>query len=151
MPWTNVRSEALLKADLAGLLIDIADNNGNENAAQVGTDILEKEYKSFKRFLAETSLQYNIGNGKSTLYKIRRKAQGSIFSLASIELLTESKNHYWRAYKMMDRKTINLRNRLLVNLGNDLDTSGRVVEALQYFDYVLKSNPNHANPNYQRN
>ncbi len=133
--------DAILKATLAGFLIDIGEEGGIEKAVLDGLKIYGQDCSSLKRFISEASLQYNIGNGKHSLFKIQRKELGFEFKPSTIELLTEAKNHYWRAFKLLEPEDESIRPQLLVNLANTLSTSGRVVEALQYFDLALQVFP----------
>ena len=129
---------AFLKADLAGLLIDIGAEGQIKEPILEGLEIFQKDRKPFCKFIREYSLEYNIGNAKSGLFKIQRMNPSFKFSPESIAPLVEAKNHFWRAYKLMTSKDKEIRLQLLVNLANTLDTSGRVVEALHYYDQVLK-------------
>lgn len=144
------RMDAILEVKLAGFLIDIGEESNLESAVIEGLRIHEQDYHLLKRFVKEVSLQYNIGNGKSTLFKIRRGRTGFDFSPSAIELLTEAKNHYWKSFKLFQPDDELLHPQLLVNLANSLSTSGRVVEALQYYDLVLNLYPDFPQAHYNR-
>lgn len=128
---------SVLKAKLAGLLIDLGEEGQNEKAILEGIQTLEDNRKHVSKYIHEGSSEYNLGNAKSGLFKIRRTHQGFRFSPESISLLTEAKNHYWRAYKLFQSTDNDIIPQLFVNLANALDTSGRVVEAIQYYDKAL--------------
>ncbi|MBT3379349.1 MAG: hypothetical protein HN742_26355 [Lentisphaerae bacterium] len=138
---TGTRQGSMLMAQLAGLLIDAGSEGAIESAVYEGIGIFEKERDNLKQFVANSSIEYNIGNAKDALFKLRRSRVGFRFSPESIALLTEAKNHYWRAYKSAPKRNAAFRLQLLTNLANVLDTSGRVVEALQLYDEVLDANP----------
>jgi len=137
------------KAQLAGLLIDIGEEGIIEKAALDGLKIFENDRKDFRKYILEASLEYNIGNGKSALFKIKRSLPNFKFKPETIELLTDAKNHYWRAYKQIPEDDKNMRPQLIVNLANTLSESGRIVEALHYFDLAIIQKPDfskaHAN------
>jgi tetratricopeptide (TPR) repeat protein len=132
---------AILKSNLAGLLIDIGEEGKIEEAILDGMKIFIKDRSSFCKYIDEGSIEYNLGNAKSGLFKIQRTKQGFKFNPESIELLTDAKNHYWRAFKLLPSENTSLWPLLLVNLANTLDTSSRVTEAICYYDLVLEKFP----------
>lgn len=147
---TSNPRDAYLVAILAGLLIDIGEEGDIEQAALDGVKLFEAHYQTLSNHVKEVSLQYNMGNGKSSLFKIRRKNPGFQFRPNTITLLTEAKNHYWKAFKLLQPEDEDLRPQLLVNLANTLSTSCRVVEALQYFDLTLQQFPEFPQANANR-
>ena len=132
---------ACVKAELAGKLIDIGSEGHIEEAAQKGIEIYESEREHLKKFVSEASIEYNLGNGKGALFTIGRTKNSFEFKPETIRLLLDEKNHFWKAHKLFGLKHDYLRSQLLVNLANALSYSGRVVEALQYRDMVLKEAP----------
>jgi hypothetical protein len=142
--------DAIIKSKLAGFLVDIGSEAGNDEILKKGLDIFIMEYDSFKIFFSEASLQYNIGNAKSSLYKINSNKDKLNFRANNIELLTEAKNHFWQAYKAYSPNERVNHPDLLTNLANTLDSNGRIVEAIQYYDIVLKTSPNFPMANANR-
>ena len=142
--------EALLKAKLAGFLIDIGSEGQIEEPIRYGIDICQKHRDAFCKFIHEGSIEYNLGNAKSGLFRIQTTNSDFKFNPANIGILTEAKNHYWRAYKLLPKDDIIARKQLLTNLANTLDTSCRVVEALHYYDQVLQEDPKFPQANASR-
>jgi len=147
---TARQKDISLKANLAGFLIDIGAEGGIEVAASEGLAIYEREYSVLRKFIKESSLQYNLGNGKSALFRIQQGKPGFKFTPKSIESLTNAKNHYWKAYKLLEPNENKLRPQLLINLANALRDSGRIVEAFQYFDLTLAQFPDFPQAIYNR-
>lgn len=137
----TTKYECILKAKLAGLLIDIGEEGLLEEAILKGIQTLGDDRHYISKFIHEGSSEYNLGNAKSGLFKIQRTKPGFKFSPENITLLTEAKNHYWRGYKLFQSTNHHIIPQLFVNLANALDTSGRVVEAIQYYDKVLAVHP----------
>lgn len=141
---------SLLKAKLAGFLIDIGSERQIESIVRDGIEIYNKNKKYFSKFIHESSIEYNLGNAKSGLFRIQRITPTFEFNPENIGILTEAKNHYWRAYKLLPKNDIGLKKQLLTNLANTLDSSCRVVEALQYYDQVLNEDPGFPQANASR-
>ena len=144
------QSMVMLKYDLAGMLIDIGEEGRIEKAVINGIYILANDEDDFKKYFSEDTLEYNLGNGKSTLFKIRRSDPEFKFRPDSTELLTEAKNHYWRAYKQFSGNDTFFKHQLVTNLATVLSSSGRISEALQYFDQVISENPKKAKAQAKR-
>jgi tetratricopeptide (TPR) repeat protein len=140
----SIASGALLKAQLAGLLIDIGAEGRIEKAIRDGIEICLSDRASFLAYIAEGNLEYNLGNAKISLFTLKRLEPQYRHNLESVGLLTEAKNHYWRAYKLLTPSNQEIWVQLLVNLGNTLSTSSRIAEALQYYDLALQYDPNFA-------
>lgn len=135
------KHETVLKAKLAGLLIDIGEEGQIEIAILEGIQILKDNCNHIAKYIHEGSTEYNLGNAKSGLFKIKRSSPDFKFSPENISLLTEAKNHYWRGYKLFQSTNDRIIPQLFVNLANALDTSGRVVEAIHYYDKALAQEP----------
>lgn len=131
---TTTKYGCILKAKLAGLLIDIGEEGQIEEAIIEGIQTLQDDRHHFSNFIHEGSTEYNLGNAKSGLFSIQRTKSGFKFSPENIALLTEAKNHYWRGYKLFQSTNTDIIPQLFVNLANALDSSGRVVEAIQYYE-----------------
>ena len=137
----SIPNNAFLKGKLAGFLIDIGSEGKIEEPIKDGIDIYNKNYNIFIKFIHKSSIEYNLGNAKSGLFHIQRAASDFKYLPKNTGLLTEAKNHYWRAYKQLPKDNIEFRKQLLTNLANTLDESGRVVEALQYYDQIITEDP----------
>ena len=142
--------DSLLKAKFAGFLIDIGSERQIESLIRDGIEIYNKNKKSFSKFIHKSSIEYNLGNAKSGLFRIQRSSPTFEFNPENIGILTEAKNHYWRAYKLLPKADIDLKKQLLTNLANTLDISCRVVEALQYYDQVINEDPEFPQANASR-
>lgn len=139
-----------IKSRLASCLIDIGSEGYIEEAAKSGIRIFSEDRAHFRKFVSEASIEYNLGNGKAALFSIRRTDSGFQFKPENIDLLTESKNHYWRSQKFIGLEYGGLRPQLLVDLANALSNSGRIAESLQYRDLVLREVPDFPHANASR-
>ena len=137
---TTTKNGYILKVKLAGLLIDICEEGQIKEAIEKGIQTLQNDRIHFSNFIHEGSTEYNLGNAKSGLFRILRTKPGFTFKPENITLLTEAKNHYWRGYKLFQSTNSEIIPQLFINLANALDSSGRVVEAIQYYDKVLVKN-----------
>lgn len=147
---TTTKHGFILKAKLAGLLIDIGEEGQIEEAILEGIQTIKDNRHHISNFIHEGSSEYNLGNAKSGLFRIKRTKPGFKFSPKNVALLTEAKNHYWRGYKQFQSTNNDIIPQLFVNLANALDSSGRVVEAIQYYDKVLVENPDFPQANASR-
>ena len=137
----NTNGDLLLKIDLAGFLIDIGEEGGIKQAALEGLKLIEDERENIKGLISESSIEYNLGNAKNTLFKIENEENGAHYYAKDIGYLIESKNHYWRAYKIDFDERGNINPLAMVNLANTLSLCGRTVESLQFYDRVLEKYP----------
>jgi tetratricopeptide (TPR) repeat protein len=129
----------LQKAQVACLLVDVGAASRDETMVRGGLRLFEQDYAAFSEAICLSSLEYNLGNAKKTLYDLAVIERQERFRPEAIELLTESKAHYWRALKLTG-STIPSPG-LLVNLANALDQCGRVVEALMWYNRALTIEP----------
>lgn len=130
--------QAALKATLAGWLVDLGGESGQERPVRAGLEILEKERHRLAAGVDEVTYEYNLGNGRWALFGIERRRPGFQLKPDSLENLLRAKSHYWRAYKKLSGPSIGFREKLLVNLGNLLRVSGRIPEAVQMFDEAIQ-------------
>lgn len=137
-----------LEAKLSGLLIDLGERLWKEELTKEGLAFLEEHNEELKRIIQPASLEYNIGNAKQTLYTILRFKEKQKFTPESISLLIEAKDHYWKALKfnVPDR----MQRELCVNLANSLDSTGRLVEALYWYDQALSVDPDFGMAHFNR-
>ncbi|PQJ26718.1 hypothetical protein BSZ35_19195 [Salinibacter sp. 10B] len=143
-------ADALLKVELANILIDAGAEGRIADAIYRGIELYESNRKAIGQFVAETSIEYNLGNAKSGLYGVTVDRSSPRVGLEELSLLTEAKNHYWRALKVSRSDFQEHELMLHVNLGNALRDAGRIVEALQYYDEVLQEDPGFAKANGNR-
>lgn len=132
---------AVLRMALGALLIDIGAEAGIEDAVRRGLSILELEQSHVDERLDRAQFEYNVGNAKKSLFDIAKAKPDFAFKPDSIAVLTEAKNHYWRALKVFEKTGRHLPPTLLVNLGNVLDNCGRVPEALIWYNRALTLHP----------
>ena len=144
------KGDYYLKNELAGFLIDIGEAGRIKESVVAGLKIIEQERENIRGIITEGSIEYNLGNAKSALFKIQREEFGFRYVPQNIKYLIEAKNHYWRAYKYEDESASKIRPELIVNLANTLSSCGRIVESLQFYDLVLKIYPDFPNANTSR-
>jgi tetratricopeptide (TPR) repeat protein len=129
----------LQKAQVSCLLVDVGASSRDETMVRAGLGLLEQNYAAFSEAIHSSSLEYNLGNAKKSLYDIAVLEHQERFRPEAIELLTEAKGHYWRALKLTGSMIPSPE--LLVNLANALDQCGRVVEALMWYNRALTVDP----------
>ena len=140
----------LFKSKLAGFLIDIGEEGNIVSAAENGLKIFEEEVVTFQKYLWIGSIEYNMGNAKSTLFKSNRKNKDFKYIPINFQLLVEAKNHYWRAYKLSYSKYGNIEPEFIINLANTLSSCGRITESLMYYDMVILKFPDFPQANASR-
>lgn len=143
-------ADSFLKTELANLLIDAGSEGLIPDAIRRGIGIYESNRDTIEQHVEQTSIEYNLGNAKSGLYGITADRSKPRLDLEEMELLTEAKNHYWRALKTSRSDMKRHKRMLRVNLGNALSQAGRTVEALQYYDEVLREDPEFSKANGNR-
>jgi tetratricopeptide (TPR) repeat protein len=134
-------SDAFIKAELAGWLIDIGDEIGDEHRIQQGVDAIEHDREALAEFVSPASIDYNLGSAKHALFRLRAMRPGFRPSISSVQPLNEAKNHLWRACQMEFSDGNEPPPDMLTNLGFALTASNRFVEAIQWYDRVLKADP----------
>ncbi len=137
-PPEGERNLALWQGALAGWQIDLGMSAGDAGRIQQGLGQLEAKTEVWCRFIHPLSIEYNLGNGKKCLHDLGIHARQESYSPKGIALLIEAKKHYWKAVKLLDGEP---NPELYVNLGNCLDGSARVVEAISCYDEALRQNP----------
>lgn len=140
----NKKNDLYLLAEIAGSYITLGSEAYNLNAVNKGISIFQDNYDLLKTKITEDSINYCLGNGFHAIYKISTKDDNNFFPTPENvkESLFEAKQSYLRAFKKIDIENLNDYSiQVLTNLGNNLNHSGRIVEALQLFDIVLEHNP----------
>jgi hypothetical protein len=129
----------LQKVRIACLLVDVGASSQDGTMVQAGLDLFDRNYAAFSEDIHPTTLEYNIGNAKKSLYDIAVAERQGRFRPEAIELLTEAKAHYWKVLKLAGDATVSPE--VFVNLANSLDQCGRVVEALMWYSRALSLEP----------
>lgn len=132
---------ALLAVRLACLLIDASAATFSLNDAIRGLYLLEECRAVLDSLITQANYEYNLANAKHTIFNIHRNTRSFRYRPETIDLLTQAKDHYWKAFKLMDSGERGPRAELLVNLGTVLSESGRVAEAIRCYDEVLEQDP----------
>lgn len=138
---SNGSKDYLLLAKIAGLLIDIASENMDSKAAEEGIKIFEEHAKAFVDVITQDSYYYNLGIGKEALYKVRKYSQGLPSPQRIKPELIEAKNAYYKASKLSDKTDWSLALKIQSNLAGNLGQAGRVVDAINYYQSILKAYP----------
>lgn len=134
--------QAYIIAELGGLLIDIAEESRDVKPGIKGLGIYKRKEKLIKKYFLDDSYYYNLGNAYDIIYKIKLFNKRVEYKPKNLWLLNQAKNSLWKAYKSCSsHPKKEFQPHYLVNLGNSLDRSGRVVEALQFYDLVIKKEP----------
>lgn len=134
-----------LKMQFAGFLIDIGSEGFIFEASINGLRIYLENEDMFRKITPEFYVEYNMGNAKKSIFNIRRSNEG--YNEATIGILNEAKNHYWKSYKLCQKLKTEIKPNILVNLGTSLSACGRIVEALQCFDSVISKYSDFPNAN----
>lgn len=138
------KTSIYLLAEIAGSYISLGDEAYNLNAVNKGLLLFKNNLDLFEKKITKESIDYCLGNGYHALYKISIKSIQTYFPKPEFVIgnLFNSKQSYFKAYKRLDLRNLNdFSIQVLTNLGNNFNHSGRIVEALQLFDMVLKYNP----------
>ncbi|MGN6326132.1 LA2681 family HEPN domain-containing protein [Pseudolysinimonas sp.] len=142
---------AQLKFTSSSMLINLGDDHRDRDAVESGIrcaqDALEQDGEPQ---LAE-QLQYNIANGRSALHKLNAREWKAadptlppgLIALRDREML----RHLRRGFSVVGYSAAHddTRGRALCNLGNELDHSGRWVEAYQAYVDALTADPTNGN------
>jgi tetratricopeptide (TPR) repeat protein len=142
---------AQLKFTCSSILINIGDDRYNRDAVESGIRCAQEALdRDGEPQLAE-QLRYNVANGRSSFHKLNaREWKASepdlppgLIALRDRELLRLMRRGFWDVgYSDAAADT---RGRALCNLGNELDHSGRWVEAYQAYVDALTADPTNGN------
>lgn len=141
-------SAPIFEARISLLLIDIGEQLWDEVVTKEGLTFLEENLIELSQVIQPASLEYNIGNAMKILYNISRRKSKVGFTPESISILSEAKDHYWNASK--HNVPVQMSRELCVNLANTLDSAGRMVEALYWYDQALSVDPTFGMAHYNR-
>lgn len=140
----NKKDDLLLLAEIAGSYITIGSESYNITSVEKGLSIFQDNIEILKSAITEDSIDYCLGNGFHAIYKITIQEKDNFFpNPENVKgSLFDAKQYYLKAFKKINLEQLNDYSiQILTNLGNNLNHSGRVVEALQLFDMVLFHNP----------
>lgn len=140
----NKKKNFYLLAEIAGSYITLGSEYNILESVNKGMSLFNNNHELLKMAITEESIDYCLGNGFHATYKISAEKEVNFFPTPEIvkESLFEAKQAYLRAFKKIDIENLNnFSIQVLTNLGNNLNHSGRIVEALQFFDLVLQYNP----------
>lgn len=138
------KKDNFLLVEIAGSYISLSNENLDQACALIGLELFRDYRIEITGKVTESSIEYCIANGYSALYKIEIKDQKEWFiTPESIKgNLFKAKQSYLKSFKLLDLQELDdFPIQVLTNLGNNLNDSGRIVEALQLFDLVLQFNP----------
>lgn len=128
------------EAELYGFLCDLGAESGNEVHLMRSIAFMEANESALEPLLLKSSYYYNLANAKSSLAKIRmRKMPGVRSPYEAEETLHDAISLYWRAYT--EANGDDLQDQIAINLSNALTAAGRYIEAIQFFDLVLRRSP----------
>ncbi len=130
--------ELLEKGTFAGLLIDVGAAVADRALIEKGRSMFEADREDFEDLLGISQLEYNLGNAAKELFTIARSDRNWRYCPSNMTDAYSAKSHYWRAFAAKPMPSQEL---LLTNLANCLNTCGRVVDALDYFDRCLRDAP----------
>lgn len=138
----NEEEKAYLLAEMAGFLIDISGESGDEKPVVKGLGIYKRNEELFKKYFWHGSYYYNLGNAYDTISKIKLVNKRLEYKPKNLWLLNQARNSLWKAYKCIPSHPENdFQPHFIVNLANTLDRSARVVESLQFYDLVIQNVP----------
>lgn len=136
----NNNGDLFLLSEIAGSYITLGSESYNLDSVNKGILIFQNNKELLKTAITEDSIDYCLGNGFHAIYQITAQSENSSFPTpANVrDSLFQAKQSYLKAFKKIDLGNLNdFSIQVLTNLGNNLNRSGRIVEALQLFDMVL--------------
>jgi len=140
----NKKADLFLLAEIAGSYITLGSESYNITSVKKGLSIFQDNREILMTAITEDSIDYCLGNGFHAIYKITIQKKDNFFPNPENvkDSLFDAKQSYLKAFKKINLDELNDYSiQVLTNLGNNLNHSGRVVEALQLFDMVLNHNP----------
>jgi len=138
----HITSTNRFLVNTSGLLIDIGNASGNQQTIEEGVHLLKNNFESITIDDRYTAIaHYNLGNGYSAIFDIRKKQEPLAAYFRDTEL-NLARNHYEKAlkYQLEDSFTTS---QIWVNLGNCFDALGRVLDALECYEKAIVLEPDH--------
>jgi tetratricopeptide (TPR) repeat protein len=124
----------------AGILIDSGTDAGKPQVVSEGVELFEAILNDDRGGISRASLLYNIGNGYSSIYKLRRM-RGVKVVAPNDDDLRNAKIAYREAIAETKGNPTSLRTQILVNYGNCLSMLGRSLEAIKAYGEALELEP----------
>jgi len=134
----SLGSDRIISYTVSGLLIDIGSALENEEIVKEGVDMLRNDFEAVEDYDAPTA-HYNLANGYYASFRFKVMRDSHIGCFAKTEL-DQARKHYRKALEY-DVKDTGFRAKTWVNLGNCLDTLGRVMDALECYEKSLELKP----------
>lgn len=126
--------------DVAVTLIDLGDESLDADPINKGLQLIQAKSIEIEKIASSDSLNYCLANAYAALYRISRKQIST--EIPALDEVTEylglAKNHYWKSVKSRSQKQQSFNKQVYVNLGNCLNQSGRIVEAIAWQEYALQ-------------
>jgi len=139
----NLNVVDMHQLELHGLLIDIATRIKSETDLQHSILYLSQNEEEILLFITLTSYYYNLANAYSTLGNLRvTNNKDSLLLENQKENLQPQIDLYWRAIIYRSDDSDELYPEIEINLSNALMASGRILEAVYFFDKVIVKMPN---------
>ncbi|MBJ2221244.1 LA2681 family HEPN domain-containing protein [Pseudomonas sp. MF7453] len=133
----NVELRGIFLLNISGLFIDIGGMADNEQSAEIGLHLIEKNKTTFIEILGEGEYYYNLSNAKTNLIK---ESNPFKHTFKSIEQLIEIKSLLWKSIKHNKKNRTPTPPETLVNLANILKRQFRISESLYFYDKVNQLN-----------
>lgn len=131
------------KLKLYGFLIDIGCEIQNENVLLEAIRFFEINEQQICTCITKSSYYYNLANAKHGLERIFWSKNNGVHPInITKNIFQEPIKLYWLAYKSIGDKNKSLLFQILINLSNSLADTSRLVEAIQFVDMVLRTEPN---------
>ncbi len=124
----------------AGILIDSGTDAGKPKIIRAGLALFEAILNGNHDGISRASLLYNIGNGYSSIYKLRL-LKGTHVIAPNDDDLKKARKAYREALAEIRGNPASLRTQILVNYGNCLSMLGRSFEAIQAYSAALELEP----------
>jgi len=122
----------------ASLLTDIGCGMKDSNLIIKAIDINKKNLLSPLDQKHKTTIHYNLANAYSSCFDLTERLKDEITLIPQSNNLQNAKKHFRQALLATDYPNGNLKKQILVNYGNCLDTLGRTVEALYFYEKALE-------------
>ena len=124
----------------AAFLIDCGTSAKKTSVVREGIQNIEEILKTRHRKLSKASLLYNLGNGYSSIYMLRR-LKGVSLVPPNDDDLRKAKHAYRESLLEKRGNPASLRTQTLVNYANSLSAVGRTFEAIEAYNRALRLDP----------
>lgn len=126
-----------------GFLIDIGIESRSESDLVSAIAFMKENEEKVCSIQGKAGFYYNLGNATSGLGKLYHYNNRGVLSQdLQKKYYQEPIQYYWSALAAVSDDD-NLKIRIYINLSNALVSAGRIVEAIQFLDSVLKLNAAH--------